>query len=136
MSLNEDIKPLTDNEIDNILRDIDIINKKGKDILFVSFFAPWFFLTLWKLLAYMEIIPGLQIELPGLFIFVFIFVFLILAYLLIALPFYVFGLFIIWKPIRKFLPSLPFYGCFTNKGCEQLKEKLNDMKYRRVVSRV
>lgn len=136
MSLDEDIKKLKDNEIENILRNIDITNKKGKDISYLSFLFPWISLTIWKLLVYVEILPGIfwkLFNISGVIVFVFIFVFLISWYFLLALPFYLFGLLIVWKPIRKLLPSLSFYGCFTSKGCEQLKEKLNDLKYDRHV---
>ncbi len=133
MTITDDIKRFTDPEIEKIIREIDVVNKKGKEILYLSFVAPWLILTLWKLLAYAGIAPGFQIESSGIYIFIFIFLFLVSAYLLIALPFYLLGLFIIWRPLRKSLPSLPFFGCFSEKGYEQLKEKLHDVVYSRNV---
>jgi len=136
MSLDEEIKILKNNEIENIIGDIDSAKKKGKDISYFSFFFPWISLTIWKLLVYTNILTGTFWDLfniQGFIVFVFIFVFLISWYLLLALPVYLFGLFFVWKPVRKLLPSLPFYGCFTSKGCEQLKEKINDIRYEKQI---
>ena len=129
MSLDKDIEKLANDKIDDVVNDINIFNKKGKDIAYFSAIFPWVLLFIWRLLWYANILPGIQSDISGLAVIGFIIGFIIIWGIIFSFPIYLTGLYIIWKPVRKLLPSLPFYGCFTQKGCEQLKKKLNDAKF-------
>jgi hypothetical protein len=135
MSLNEEIPALANNEIDGVINKINAVNKKGKDLAYLSIVFPWVLIALWRLLWYIELIPaantlpGIQSNISELALFEYWLLFMSIWFIGISITVYLIGLFIVWKPIREVITTLPFYGCVTTRGCEQLIAKLNDMKF-------